>query len=51
MNTKDIEEQLAQAIQDFYFSKGAVINKETWEETLFMINQYNRRLTQHHQDG
>lgn len=41
---QELDEELAQAIQDFYFSKGAVINKESWEETIFMVKQYRGRL-------
>lgn len=45
MNVEELNNELAQAVQDFYFSKGAIINKESWEETQFMIRQYEKRLT------
>ena len=47
---EELSDELAQAFQDFYFSKGALISRETWEETLFMMRQYEKRHAQHLQE-
>ena len=38
--------EIAQKIQDMYFENGAIVSKETWDETLRLLDQHSAHIVE-----